>query len=93
MIDIEGKIHLCRARCEDCVDEYLQRRRNKLKCYYVSPQYVPEELMCTNHCHEPKHSGLIVSEDALKLGYGLFAHGPVWKLTEEQINAARNNPL
>lgn len=49
MFKIDGKIHICRARCDQCVSGYLIRKVNKCKLYYIQPQYVPKELMCNNH--------------------------------------------
>jgi len=93
MMNINGDIHLCRARCPECVPNYLKGRENDLKLYYIAPEYVPKELICNNYRGDPKHSGIIASEQALNIGYGVFAYGPLWKFTDDQIKAARSNPL
>ena len=86
-VKVNPETHIGRCRCEDCERKYKPRDKNQnVVFYYVPPEYVPTELLCSN-CF--KHGGIIISEDALKSGVAVFARGPGWQLTTTQKKHAK----
>jgi hypothetical protein len=91
-VNTDPQKHIGRCRCEECAKKYKPASQNQhMKFYYVPPKYVPKELLCTNCLKKdpPMHGGIIISEDARKIGMAVFAAGgPGWELTDEQKKAA-----
>jgi hypothetical protein len=78
-----------RCRCEDHakdIEKFSFVRENRGKVFYISPDDVPQELLCTTCLRKGciKHGGLIISEAAYNQGLAILGPYPGLQLTDRQ---------